>query len=50
MGERDREPVLARRESIATNRCECSFARSHDRLHASCSPTSLQHGGKIVLR
>jgi hypothetical protein len=41
---------LVRRESIAMNRFERSFARSLDRPHASCSRASWRPNGRIDLR
>ena len=41
---------LVRREIIAMNRFERSFARSLDKPHASCSRASWRRNGKIGLR
>ena len=49
IGERD-VGGLVRREIVALNRFERSFAHSLDRPHASCSRASRWRNGRIGLR
>jgi hypothetical protein len=46
----DAEHDEARRAIVATNRCECSFARSPGKLPAKCSRENWRCDGRIDLR